>query len=139
MEDRAIFGGMLACDIAVLVWYMGAIMGWMADSIAASAWNHKVACYWMAWHAAVGAKPPSVFGSFVDLGSFGLILIDESRASVAAGVRDCISCSRVCLVWRLCSTLHIHMVILGGFSRSFPLGAVVVSISMFLTKLVPRD
>lgn len=89
--DRAIFGGMLACGIAVFAWYMGAILGRMADSIAASAWNHRVAYYWMAWHAAVGAKSSSVFGSFVDLGGFGLVLIDESRASVAAGVRDCLA------------------------------------------------
>lgn len=45
----------------------------------------------MVWHAAVGANSSSVFGSFVDLGGFGLVLIDESRASVAAGVRDCLA------------------------------------------------
>lgn len=67
---------MLAYAIAVFAWYMGAIPGGMADSMAASAWNHRAACDWMAWYAAAGAKSPSVFGSFVDPGGFGLMLID---------------------------------------------------------------
>lgn len=41
-----------------------------AENLAASVWYHRAACNWMAWHAAVGAKSPSVFGIFVNLDDF---------------------------------------------------------------------